>query len=344
MVSASKSPAETSSTLHSPSRQRRGVRFVMGNRRFSVLGLTGEWLVVLAGLVVFVGWPFGRLLYDAFRTPGVFGHLWSQPALAAAVRGTLVTSLGATVFALVIGGGAAIAFWRLQLPAQKLLTAGLLLPILIPPFICALSITQTYTAAGLLDHLVGLHYEWIFGSAGTTVVLGVQQVPIAFLVVAAATRTRGGTDLERAARASGATAFTSFRTVTLPLLRPALIAAAALCFIAAASDFGVPAVLAIPARYSTITTEIYRAMAFSSGGLADPITLSALLIVVALVVLGAAARFNRSTVVSTRSSAQGVVRRRRWHLSVSAIIGLYVLIVSVFPLVGLASVALTRVY
>lgn len=344
MVSTANSLTEESANPHPTSRMRRRVRFAPTSRKLGWIPLTGEWLVVLAGLVILVGWPFGRLLWEAFSTPGVLAHLWSQSELTAAIRGTVVTSLGAMVFALVVGGGAAIAFWRLQVPGQKLLMAGLLLPILVPPFICALSITQTYTAAGLTDHIAGLHFEWLFGAAGTTVVLGVQQVPIAFLIIAAAAHSRGGADMERAARASGANAWVSFRTVTFPLLRPAILAAAALSFIAAASDFGVPAVLAIPARYSTITTQIYRAMAFASGGLADPITLSALLIVVALVVLGAAARFNRATTMGSRASAPGVVRRRPWHVAVSLLLGLYVVLVSVFPLFGLAGVALTRVY
>lgn len=344
MLSTPNSLAEPPSQPHPTSRMRRRVRLVPTSRKLGWLTLGGEGLVVLAGVVILVGWPFGRLLWEAFSTPGAWSHLWSQSELTSAIRGTVVTSLGATAFALIIGGGAAVAFWRLQLPGQKALTAALLMPILVPPFICALSITQTYTAAGLTDHLAGLHYEWIFGATGTAIVLGVQQVPIAFLIIAAATHSRGNADLERAARASGATALTSFRTVTFPLLRPAIVAAAALCFIAAASDFGVPAVLAIPARYSTITTEIYRAMAFSSNGLSDPITLSALLIVVALVVLGAVAKFARSTVMGARATSEAPVRRRGWHFGVSAVLGLYVLLVSIFPLFGLAGVALTKVY
>ena len=344
MLSASKSLAESSATLRTPPLRWRRAQRLRATRKFSLATLGGEWTVVVAGLVVLVGWPFGRLLYEALSTPGALAHLWNQAELSRAIRGTLITSVGATAFALVVGGGAAMAFWRLHVPGHRLLTGGLLMPVLIPPFICALSLTQTYTAAGLTDHLAGLHFEWLFGAEGTTVVLGVQQVPIAFLVIAAAVKTRGGADLERAARASGASAFTSFRTVTLPLLRPAVLAAAALCFISAASDFGVPAVLAIPARYPTITTEIYRAMAFSSGGLADPITLSALLIVVALLVLGAAAKFTKASIMSSRGSAPAVVRRRPWHVVVSVVLGAYVLLISVFPLFGLAAVALTKAY
>ncbi|MBX6370866.1 MAG: iron ABC transporter permease [Acidothermus sp.] len=309
--------------------------------------LAGEgisWVVVAAGIAVLVAWPIGRLLYEAVRTPGVFHQIWADPEILRAIRGTVVTSLGATAMALLVGGGAAIAFWRLRVAGQQWLTAGLLLPVLVPPFVSALSVTQAYTAAGLLDHLLGIRADWLFGPAGTTLVLGVQQVPIAFLVLAAAIRTRGGADAERAARAAGANPLTCLFTITLPLLRPALLAASALCFIAAASDFGVPAVLAIPARYPTVTTEIYRAMSFSSSGLASPVALSTLLIVVALVVFAVAGRLTNRITATGRHSSPLVVRGRPWHGVVSVVLAGYLLVANVIPFLGLLSVALTRVY
>lgn len=307
-------------------------------------GFGGAWLVVLVGLAALVAWPIGRMLYEAFRTPSVLADLWRSPGLTAAIRDTVVTSAGATAFALVVGGGSALAFWRLRVPGQRVLAVGLLLPILVPPFVSALSLTQAYTAAGLADHLVGLRLDWLFGATGTAVVLGVQQVPIAFLVLAAATRTRGSGDAERAARASGAGAWTCLRTITLPLLRPAVVAATALCFISAASDFGVPAVLAIPARYPTITTEIYKALSFSSSGLGEPLALSTLLVVVALVLFAVTGYAGRSAVATNRHTSPLGGRRRPWHAGVTALVAVYVAVVSIFPLVALASIAITKVY
>ncbi|MBN9609717.1 MAG: hypothetical protein BGO26_13105 [Actinobacteria bacterium 69-20] len=312
--------------------------------RSRLLRVGGEWTIVLVGVAVLVAWPIGRMLYEVIAAPSIIADLWNESQMTAAIEGTVITSVGGTVLALIIGGGSAVAFWRLRVPAQAVLAGGLLLPILIPPFVSALSVTQAYTAAGLAQHLIGLQMNWLFGAAGTTILLGVQQVPIAFLIIAAATRTRGSGDAERAARASGAPPWTTLWTITFPLLRPAIIAATALCFISCASDFGVPAVLAIPARYPTITTEIYQAMSFSTNGLADPIALSALLIVAALIVFAVTSRFAAAGVAANRHTTPLVIQRRPWHTAVAVLIGLYIFVVSLFPLLGLISIAITKVY
>jgi hypothetical protein len=89
---------------------------------------------------------------------------------------------------------------------------------------------------------------------------------LAYLVVVAGFAGRAEPDLERAARASGADAWTAFRTITLPLLAPVLAGASLIAFVLSMTSFGVPAVLGIPAGFTTMTTRIYRDLAFS----ADP--------------------------------------------------------------------------
>ena len=52
--------------------------------------------------------------------------------------------------------------------------------------------------------------------------------------------------------------------MTLPLLRPVIAGAGAIAFVLSVTSFGVPAVLGIPAGFTTMTTRIYRDLAFSS--------------------------------------------------------------------------------
>src|SRR5581483_4733815 len=84
--------------------------------------------------------------------------------------------------------------------------------------------------------------------------------------------------------------------------------------VSAASDFGVPAVLGIPAGYSVVTTLIYRRLSLAGGGgaLAEMLALSALLALVAIVAIVAAVRLTESDAagpgLARRDSAAGVLR------------------------------------
>ena len=76
-------------------------------------------------------------------------------------------------------------------------------------------------------------------------------------------------DFELAARVSGASVMAVLRTVTLPLLRPALLSAFTLTAIANLADFGIPAIIGSPARFETLATMIYRFI--DSGTVSNPL-------------------------------------------------------------------------
>jgi len=136
----------------------------------------------------------------------------------------------------------------------------------VPGYVAAVAWLDAYGLGGLADDVFGIAAPALVGPLGVIVVLAVEATPITYLVVAAGLASRAEPDLERAARVSGADALTTLRTVTLPLLRPFLAAAAVLAFVLSVTSFGVPAVLGIPAGLTTMTTRIYRDLAFS----ADP--------------------------------------------------------------------------
>lgn len=80
--------------------------------------------------------------------------------------------------------------------------------------------------------------------------------PLAFLIIAAAFK---GMDpaLEESAKALGSNEFGVVQRITLPLIRPAILAAGTLNFVRAIESFDVPAIIAIPARIEVFTTKIY---------------------------------------------------------------------------------------
>ncbi len=303
------------------------------------------WSAAAGLATVIIGWPiahlFGVAFEDGFAT--VIRTLTGNLA-AAAIWNSLWTGALVAVGAVSAGTLAALLTERAALPGRRWLRLGLLLPILVPPFVTALGWARAFGPRGLTDQLLGITLPGLYGPVGIVVVLTVAATPLAYLIVAGALASRVEPDLERAARASGATWLDAQWTVTLPLLRPALLSALVVVFVFAVNAFGVPAVLGTPAGFATITTRLYQDLALS----ADPAafvratTMAATLVVLALVIVGSAdALLTGRTAVRTALPAGGAGFERGGHGAAVALGGALVL-TAVVPLVALVLAALTR--
>ncbi len=305
-----------------------------------------DWFCAVAylaalGLVVY---PLARLLWEAVQA----GAPVARRALdgsGAAILHTIWVSLAAAGLALLVGAGFAVASERARVPGRGGLRLGLLLPILVPPFIGAFAWVQAYGRGGLADRLMHVSWPGLFSGTGVTALLAVHAVPLTYLAAAGALAGRDAAELEQAASVSGAGPGAVLRTITLPLLRPALVAGAALAFIASASDFGIPAVVGLPARFSTVTTEIYRQLSFSASAssFAAAVDLAALLALLACAFLLAIGRFDVGAAVSAAGKPRS--RPRRWTSGGVALLAggwLWVLVTALVPLGALVLVSLTR--
>ncbi len=319
----------------------------------------GAALFVAAALLVAA--PLLVLVRTALE--GGLGPLLEAVASATpAISATLWTSLGATVLALGIGTTIAVLTERTDVPGRRGLRLAMLLAFIVPGYVAALGWLNAYGPGGLLDDTLGLAAPALLGPLGVIVVMGVEAAPVVYLVVVAGLATRAEPDLERAARASGAGALEAFRSVTLPLLTPAIAGAGAIAFVLSVTSFGVPAVLGIPAGFTTMTTRIYRDLAFSSdpASFARAVGLAVVLAVGAAIVI-ALADWLLERRRTHRSGAFGgplghAARPRRGH-SKTAGVGagcgpgrwpagslawLLVTLVVIVPLLGLSLTALTR--
>ncbi|MBA2254213.1 MAG: ABC transporter permease subunit, partial [Chloroflexi bacterium] len=316
-------------------------------RRRSPLAVVAAVGAAIAVVVLVVA-PIGRLIGAAAFGGGTAGL---EAALARAsveaISNTAWTSGAVVVLAVSIGALAALALHRLAVPGRRALRIVLLLPLLTPPFVAALGWVQAYAPAALTDDLFGMSVAALYGPIGIVAVLVVSSVPLALLVVGAALDDRAEPDLDRAARASGATRAVALRTVTLPLLRPALLAASVLIFATSINAFGVPAVLGIPAGFTTITTRIYQDLVFSADDAAfrRVIVLACLLAVAGLVVVGLFDRWSHGLVPAERTgSGSGTVsaagERSAWI--VAALLVAYLVLTTIVPFVALVLMSLTR--
>jgi molybdate transport system permease protein len=239
-----------------------------------IAALAGLLFVVpLAGLVVRAPW---RSML----------HQLAQPELRAALRLSLVCSVGATALSAALGLPLAWVLARFEFRARRLLRAVALVPLVLPPVVGGVALLLAFGRRGLvgqwLDAWFGLRLP--FTTAGA--VLAEAFVAMPFLVLTAESAFRSADrGLEEAARTLGARPWTVFRRVTLPLAAPALAAGAVLAWARAIGEFGATITFAgnTPGRTTTIPLEVY--VLLESGRLDSAIVLSLVLLAVCVAVL-----------------------------------------------------------
>ncbi len=289
--------------------------------------------------------PLALLLWQA-RDPSLqWKEIWLAPENLQALSGTIVTSLGAALFAFVVAVPAALLITRTALPLAGVLRALFTLPAALPPFILGIGwVSLANPRAGLLNLVLGAGTFDIYGRLGISFVLGSAGLPLVFLPTLAAL-SRLDSSLEEAARISGASPARTLLAVSLPLALPAALSGTALCFLFAASAFGVPYLLGVTASppTPTLTTRIYGEILMGQGGLPRAVVLSLELLVLAAVILVASRALARRGQVRL-SSGKGVsirpmeLGRWRWPLGLSGL-----LVATVLVVLPLLAVALTSV-
>jgi len=180
------------------------------------------------------------------------GVAWNSLVLALCV-GALTTLLG-LVFALVAT--------RSGLRQAHLLRPLTVLPIITPPFVIGLAIILLFGLSGAITtfvaDLLGINpTRWIYGLPGILIAQLLSFTPIAFLVLIGVVE-GVSPSMEEASQTLRASRWQTFRTVSLPLMRPGLANAFLLGFIESMADFGNPLVLG--GNYDVLSTEIFFAI------------------------------------------------------------------------------------
>jgi len=283
--------------------------------------------LALAGLLVLLAFtsalPLARLVQRALD-PTALGWLLENPQARRAIQHSLRVAAAVSVFATF--GGAVLVFLleRLALPGRRGLRLLLLVPLIVPPQILAIAWLGWAGPAGILTRWVRGAFDlaappWtLYGEGGIVLLLTVFALPVTYLTLGAGL-TRVPKSLEEAARLDGAGLLAVGTRILAPLLRPYLLAAAMLAFLAALGNFGIPALLGIPARFLMLTTLVYqRVTSFASGGFAQAAALALVLAVPALFALWGQQRLNRrADALDTQLEAphRYALGRWRWPLA-----------------------------
>ena len=158
---------------------------------------------------------------------------------------TLFISVIATAGAVIVGMIFAYAMTRTDLPLKSLFMITAILPMITPPFINAFALILLLGRNGVinvfLERWLGFKFV-IYGYHGVILSEILTTFPLAYLIVSASFSGLGST-LEDSAQDLGAKPLRVLRTVTLPLITPAIMAATLMVFMTNLSAFGAPALL-----------------------------------------------------------------------------------------------------
>ncbi len=237
-------------------------------------------VVVAALLALFIFFPVGKALLAALLdqqgrfAPGLAverlftADIWSLDCLRGGTRcGVAVNS---AMLATIVGVLSTLLGLALALVVQRggqryagLLKLMSILPIITPPFVIALALVVLFGRTGLLTGWLSTAFgiprtRWLYGLPGVTIAQLLSFSPIAFMILHGAL-TAVSPALEEAAQTLRATRGRVFRSVTWPLLRPALANAFLLGFVESLADFGNPIVLA--GNFEVLSTKIFFAIA-----------------------------------------------------------------------------------
>ena len=212
---------------------------------FSIL----VYVFLLAPLVVVVLASFNSADFLSFPPKGLslrwYVSLWESEVWGDSFRLSLFVTGIVTPIALLIGTLAAYALVRYSFPGKALLSTLIMAPMVMPQIILGIALLTYFSALGLIDSMLGL----ILGHVIVTLPFTVRLVSISVQNL--------DPTLEKAAQNLGATPLQTFRRVTLPLLRPGIVAGAIFAAILSFGELAVTLLIA-GARTTTLPLRIFN--------------------------------------------------------------------------------------
>lgn len=324
----------------------RPIRALRQDPRVAAMALVGVVIAYLS-LSPTVMLFYGSFLSKPLGVPGEFTlrhyiRAYTDPLTYQLLVNSFLFAAGSSLLAT---GLATVVAWitvRTNAPLRKLFELTAIVPNIFPPLMLAVAwgallSPRTGLINRLLMELFGLESAPlnVYSMWGMIFVEGLITAPLAFLIVSASLYSMDPS-LEESARVAGSSNLQIARRITLPIIRPALLAAATLNFVRAIESFETPAIIALPARIEVFTTKIYREAigAFPPNqNVAATYAVSLLAITMVFVYLyrRLTSKSERYVTVTGRGYRPTTIDLGRWRYLASGIAALILLLIVVLP-------------
>ncbi len=292
------------------------------------------YLLPIGFLALFFIYPLAALFDLSLRPAGAldlsaFIRLFSSDYYIGTLIFTVYQALISTLATLMLALPCAFVFARYDFPGKSLLLSLATLPFVLPTVVVALAFAVVFGDKGLLNDLLRAFFSLEYSPIQLERSLPLIIIAHVFYNFAIALRiitgywSSQGFASEEAARILGANELALWRDIRLPLIRPALLSAAALIFIFCFTSFGVVLILG-GIRFATLEVQIYyQAVNIFNLPLAAALSLVQILSMLVMLIIYTGAQ--RRLQVAMASSA-AIVRRPRGFVQGAAVLACVLLL------------------
>lgn len=303
--------------------------------------------LLVAAPIVIIAYQslLGEPLYEPIRswTLSNYPKLLERQEFREAVLNSLGLAVVATIVATCIGVSSAIAIVRFDLPFRGWVEGAMLGPIYISQLVLALGWYVLYGPSGYISLLFK---QWFGGVpwdlttiSGMGVLGGIVMAP-AVMLYCSSSLSLSDASLEDAARSAGASPVRVLRSITLPLLRPAIVYSTLLTFVGGLEMLSIPLIFGWPAGLEFFTTYLLRegmGQTEPDYGLLGAAALLLLAMVAVLVLIQQKLLGQRQRFITVRGKSQHPkpLDIGAWRWMVFTILVLYLVFTVVFPMIAL---------
>jgi iron(III) transport system permease protein len=317
-----------------------------------------QWGIALLALVLvlFPTWP---IIYQSFlRQPlyetgqaltlSNYPRVLTNPAIWRVIGNTVIFMVGSTLVGTGLGILFAVLLTRTNVPGRTLFSKLITIPYYVSALILAFAWRVMYGPQGFITVAVGqlgLPTWNLYSMGGLIVVAALYFMPLTYLYCSSSLLL-ADPQLENAARISGARPMRVLWSITLPLIRPAMLYSVLLTLVSGIELLSIPLVLGVPSNIDVLSTFLYRTAIQSGSSDYGMLAVVALMVVVFVTVL---VRMQSELTKQERRfvSVGGKISRGRllslgelrWPAGI--LIGLLVALTIVVPLVGITLQAFT---
>ncbi|GGE62969.1 iron(III) transport system permease protein [Paenalcaligenes hominis] len=312
--------------------------------RFVVVLLTALAIYLPLSLIVyqsFLDQPFfapnKSLGLDAFR------FIFDDPDFYKALRSGFYMAFGLAIISIPLGGVLAFLITRTDLPGRRWLEPLILVPIFVSPMVLGFGYIVAAGPVGFFSvwtqELIGSVPWNVYSFTSIVIIAGLTHVPHAYLYISAALRSMGS-DVEEAARVAGANPWQVMRTVSLPMVRPAILYATVLLFFLGLEVFGLVLVLGDPEGNLVLATYLYKLtnkLGIPSYHLMAAVAMVLIAMTIPLVMLQRRLMHNANRFVTLKGKATQarVLPLGRWRWVAALVVGIWLFLAIILPLSGI---------
>ena len=308
---------------------------------FSLVLIVGALTVCPVVMLILGSFSEGLTAFGSF-TLDKYIEAYTDPAFFEVIVNTVIFVLGSSTLATVLAVFLAYLNTRTDIPFKFLFKIISIIPMMIPHLLFSVSWALLLNPSnGMMNIVLKNVFSLdrapfnIYSLSGMILVEGLLDLPIAYLIIAPAMASFD-VALEESSRVFGASTWRTLVRVTLPVLRPAILAAFILGVVRSLASFAVPSVLGMPGRVQVLATHLYQMIAtgFATDyGKAAAVGMSVLATSITLIVVYRAltAESEKYVTISSRGYRPTVVELKGAKMPLFFVVALLSFILIVLP-------------